>query len=333
MATQSQQPRSVFVRSTLYSNRPRSEEPGSGDGWNNIYLNRRRFPLRDVLSPPPALNSRVMSNSSEDHAGEQVPSSTSCERSPAPEGRVSEAREPASAVHSASMVEPIQTSDDGEGEYSEVNDDERNCPRCRSHVSRAVSTEQDTPNEEYADTSRSSSRVPDLSSLLSKASSPPRKSVRTTRGSTVRATGPCPESAAEALSPSTGKEASGSQEATSAVQYTKVVRPFKGGIGRYTRWYSSVGGQTLAAPPVGCPGVPGDLYVHGVNGDADGECTQIWLCLEDKRWSTAEAGMAHPTIDQRVLWLRTNREPSWIKRKSYVTYQSKDRLKEAMDLE
>jgi hypothetical protein len=112
----------------------------------------------------------------------------------------------------------------------------------------------------------------------------------------------------------------------------KEVRPFRhGNLPGRTIWYRSSAPGTLTAPPDVQDNTlaEGHLYVHTntLTGDR-----QTWIFRADRTWGVAVATHQHPLMEDRVLWLRTDGEPSWITRHTYRTYQSKHRLDEARNL-
>ncbi|KAJ3535933.1 hypothetical protein NM688_g6907 [Phlebia brevispora] len=111
--------------------------------------------------------------------------------------------------------------------------------------------------------------------------------------------------------------------------WKKVVHPFKGGKG-VTRWYQSTGEHGIAKPPADCPAMPGDIYIHA---DACISRVQYWLRLGSQEWIPVEQGANHPILDDRRLWFRSPLEPSWITKKSYSTYSGNYRRQELWESE
>ena len=137
-------------------------------------------------------------------------------------------------------------------------------------------------------------------------------------------------------SPSNGQPVTGPStsvspalESGTAITPQKEARPFRAGSfpRGCTIWYKSSAQYNLATPPcIEDALAEGCLYVHTntLSGDR-----QVWIFTADGTWGIARKMLPHPSMEDRVLWLRVDGEPSWITRHTYRTYQSRARLDDA----
>lgn len=63
----------------------------------------------------------------------------------------------------------------------------------------------------------------------------------------------------------------------------------------------------------------GDLYLHVFNGNV----LYIWLRVSKggPHWEHVTEGVNHPTLAERVLYMRRDKKPSWILRESNQRYK------------
>lgn len=113
----------------------------------------------------------------------------------------------------------------------------------------------------------------------------------------------------------------------------KDVRPFRAGNGNsgFTVWYHTSVARKMSAPPAFQEAlVPGAVFLlrHPNQG-----ISQAWVRQLDNVWAAVDLRGAeeiqHPSIHDRVLVIRSDGWPSWIRRQSLRTYHCKSRRDEA----
>ena len=90
----------------------------------------------------------------------------------------------------------------------------------------------------------------------------------------------------------------------------------------YTTWYSTASAQDLVSPPQEVVPAVGELYIHHNRLE---DKYQIWLYGLDSAWKcvTGVEKVYHPTINERVLSVRSNGTPNWITVASYTTIRGR----------
>ena len=99
-------------------------------------------------------------------------------------------------------------------------------------------------------------------------------------------------------------------------------RPFASGPRGFTTWYSTQSPHSLTAPPLGLQPSAGMLYVHT---DTTLKRHHAWLCDTAGRWInvTGIDSVKHPTISDRLLLMRSDGIPSWLRRVDYMATQAR----------
>jgi hypothetical protein len=93
--------------------------------------------------------------------------------------------------------------------------------------------------------------------------------------------------------------------------------------GEMTVWYASSGKTSIRYPSIGAY-KPGDLFVHRFEvGHSFGH--QVWLWDIINGWTPIHEAYPHPTLKDHVLSMTKSGDPSWITRKSLVTYVGRSR--------
>jgi hypothetical protein len=109
------------------------------------------------------------------------------------------------------------------------------------------------------------------------------------------------------------------------IRRTKAIRST---TGVQTVWYPSTGKDAIPKPEIG-PCNTGDLYVHCY--DAGGVFQfQVWLWNGPNEWLPIAEAHQHPILHDHVFILTRQGDPSWIRRKSLVTYSARSRLQRSL---
>ena len=81
-------------------------------------------------------------------------------------------------------------------------------------------------------------------------------------------------------------------------------------------WFKSKSEQPLLAPPEGLNPNKNDVYVH-----QSGQSIQTWIMVNGQWKSGIRDGFHHPTLPDYQLYMREGNEPTWVTRKTQITYQ------------
>ncbi|KAN0074680.1 hypothetical protein V8E55_011729 [Tylopilus felleus] len=81
-------------------------------------------------------------------------------------------------------------------------------------------------------------------------------------------------------------------------------------------WFKSKSEEPLLAPPEGLSPDESDVYVHQC-----GQCVQIWILVNGQWQGGIRDGNHHPTLPDYQLYMWEGHEPTWVTRKTRITYQ------------
>lgn len=81
-------------------------------------------------------------------------------------------------------------------------------------------------------------------------------------------------------------------------------------------WFKSKSEEPLLAPPEGLSPDESDVYIHQC-----GQCVQIWILVNGQWQGGIRDGYHHPTLPDYRLYMREGHEPTWVTRKTRITYQ------------
>ncbi|KAJ3511306.1 hypothetical protein NLJ89_g4177 [Agrocybe chaxingu] len=86
--------------------------------------------------------------------------------------------------------------------------------------------------------------------------------------------------------------------------------------------YFKFSSDTVLSKPLACSGLfAGDLFVHDWPGGV-----QVWIWDVAEGWRAVEAGHPHPTLISHRLQISDKKEPSWVTKKTQVTYRTRKGL-------
>ena len=96
-------------------------------------------------------------------------------------------------------------------------------------------------------------------------------------------------------------------------------RTFSSGPRGTTIWYTTESHTDVLAPPA-VPAVAGHIYVHT---NMTTTVRQMWLYDASARWIvvTDQMKVAHPTLSDRVLSIRSDGTPNWVTPAGFVSTQ------------
>lgn len=100
------------------------------------------------------------------------------------------------------------------------------------------------------------------------------------------------------------------------------MRLFRGSEEGCTLWYKTSGKCDVLHPPSTLRANVGELYIHTNTSTG---LVRLWLKRREDRWSSVSSQDPHPLLKDRVLWLRSPNEPSWVTRDTYRTYAGRAR--------
>ncbi|KAI0314494.1 hypothetical protein OF83DRAFT_442866 [Amylostereum chailletii] len=85
-------------------------------------------------------------------------------------------------------------------------------------------------------------------------------------------------------------------------------------------WFSSFGNEALPHPhPVDGPVVEGNIYIHKIFASSP----QIWMRTKEGLWLPVSVDAPHPLLPSHLLALLPNGDPTWLTRKTVVTYRGR----------
>ena len=87
-------------------------------------------------------------------------------------------------------------------------------------------------------------------------------------------------------------------------------------------WFKSKSKQPLLAPPEGLNPNESDVYVH-----QSGQSIQTWIMVNGQWKSGIRDSFHHPTLPDYQLYMRAGNEPTWVTRKTQITYQGRAKSK------
>lgn len=105
---------------------------------------------------------------------------------------------------------------------------------------------------------------------------------------------------------------------------TPIRRPFRSSSGAgETVWYSTTGKTDVEGPPP-MNATTGHLWLH--RNTVSGRVS-VWMFGKERAWESVNEGKTHPFVEDRILKMRKNGEPSWVTRSSEQTVRGRDTKK------